>query len=61
MQMLSFSGLFGPPPAQARFRDPSVREWRMTEFVRELAGLAGLLGWLSVLFYLIAVLSGGLT
>jgi len=61
MQMLSLSGLFGPPPAQARFRDHSAREWRMTELVRELTGLAGLLGWLGVLFYLIAALSGGLT
>lgn len=57
MQMLSFSELFGPPAAQARFRNESAREWGILELARELAGLVGLLGWLGMLFYLIAVLA----
>jgi len=55
MQMLSFSNIFGPRPAQARFRCESGYGRKIFEFVRELAGLAGLLGWLGVLFYLIAL------
>tara|TARA_Y100001933_G_C18950731_1_gene543612 strand:+ start:632 stop:817 length:186 start_codon:yes stop_codon:yes gene_type:complete len=60
MQMPLFSDLFGPPAVQARFRRDAVRGRGIYELARELAGLAGLLGWLAVLFYLIAVFSTGL-
>lgn len=60
MQMPLFSDLFGLPAVQARSRRAPVRGRRIYELARELAGLAGLVGWLGVLFYLIAVFSTGL-
>lgn len=61
MQIPLFSDVFGRPAVQARFRRHSARGHGVYEFARELAGLAGLLGWLGVLFYLIAAFSPGLT
>lgn len=61
MQIPLFSDVFGPPAVQARFRRHSAGGHRVYELARELVGLAGLLGWLGVLFYLIAAFSTGLT
>lgn len=59
MQMPPFSNLFGPPHVQARFRGQPGYRREISELVRELAGLAGLLGWLGVFFYLIALFAAG--
>lgn len=54
MQILPFPGITGIN-CQARFRRSGRCGLRMSEVVRELAGLTGLVGWLSVLFYLTAL------
>lgn len=61
MQILPFSDLFAPPAVQARFRRDSARGPGISVIARELAGLAGLLGWLGVLFYLTATFAARLT
>lgn len=57
MQMLSLDNLLGRPPAQARCRTASARRFGISDIARELAGLAGLLGWLGVVFYAITLFS----
>lgn len=59
MQIPALSNLSGRRVVQARFRRNFVHGRGIVELARELAGLAGLLGWLGVLFCLAATVAAG--
>ena len=60
MQIFPFSNLFCGSGPQARSRGACKNNWGLVpQLACELAGLAGLLGWMGVLYCLAAMVAAG--